>query len=165
MEEKEKSQKSTIKTSSAYESIVFTTSVNICSGDLTQAIANSLKVDLREAERLKTKYGYKKTKAKEGVKTINAMEPVLKNFSNQAQKYINYYHSHNRKNKLSKIYLTGRGSNLKGLAELLYYDLKIPAEIASPWVNILPKSLKEVPEMPFKESIGYTTALGLALRR
>ncbi|KPJ55059.1 hypothetical protein AMJ47_02100 [Parcubacteria bacterium DG_72] len=147
------------------QSIIFTTSVDICSEDLTQAIADSLRVDLREAEKLKIKYGYKKTKIKEGEKVVRAMDSVLKDFSNQTQKYINYYHGHSKKNKLSKILLTGRGSNLKGLGEFLYYELKIPVEIASPWVSILPESLKEVPEMPFKESIGYTTALGLALRR
>jgi len=146
------------------QSIVFTTSIDICSGDLTQAVATSLSVDLREAERLKIKYGYKKTKIREGEKVVDSMDSVLKDFLNQTEKYIAYYQNNNQKNKLSKIILTGRGSNLKGFADLLYYELKIPVEIANPWINILPESLEEVPEMPFKESIGYTTALGLALR-
>ena len=146
-------------------SIVFTTSIDICSENLTHVIAASLNVDLKEAERLKVKYGYKKVKIEEGEKVFSAMEPVLKDFLNQTQKYIDYYHGHSKKNKISKILLTGRGSNLKGFAEFLYYELRVPTEIASPWVNILPKSLKEVPEMPFRESIGYTTALGLALRK
>ena len=146
-------------------SIVFTTSIDICSEDLTHVIAGSLDVDLKEAERLKAKYGYKKVKVKEVERVVSCMEPVLKDFSSQTQKYIDYYHNHSKRDRISKILLTGRGSNLRGFAEFLYYELKIPTEIASPWVNILPKFLREVPEMPFKESIGYTTALGLALRR
>jgi type IV pilus assembly protein PilM len=145
-------------------SIVFTTSADICSENLTKVIADSLSVDWKEAERLKMKYGCKKTKIKEGEKVADALEGYLAGLSKQAEKYIAYYQGQNKTNKLSKVFLTGRGANLKGLVEFLYYDLKIPVEIANPWVNILPEELKEVPEMPFKDSIGYTTALGLALR-
>lgn len=146
------------------QSIRFTTSIEFCSEDLTLAIAESLKVDLKEAERLKTKYGCKKTRMKEGEKVANSIDLKLRYFIDQVKKYVAYYQDYNKKNKLSKILLTGRGANLKGFIEFLYYELKIPAEIANPWVNILPESLKEIPEMSFTDSIGYTTALGLALR-
>lgn len=43
-------------------------------------------------------------------------------------------------------------------------ELKVPVELGNPWINILPKPLKEVPELPYEKSLGYTTALGLALR-
>jgi type IV pilus assembly protein PilM len=146
------------------KSIVFTASAEICSDDLTKTVADSLGVEWGEAEKLKVKYGYKRTKTKESEKMADAMEPKLNDLLKEAEKYISYYQGRGKDNKISKILLTGRGANLKGLAEFLYYELKIPVEIANPWVNILSKDLKEVPEMPFKESVGYTTALGLALR-
>jgi len=36
--------------------------------------------------------------------------------------------------------------------------------LANPWVNILPEGQRETPELLFEKSLGYTTALGLALR-
>ena len=92
------------------------------------------------------------------------MDSSLVTLKDQIRKYINYYQSHNKNGKIDEILLCGRGSNLNGLAEFLFYELKIPTKIANPWINILPKSLKEVPGLPYKESLGYTTALGLALK-
>ena len=53
---------------------------------------------------------------------------------------------------------------MKGLSGFVSSELKIPVELVNPWMNILPESLKEVPGLSFKESLGYTTVLGLALR-
>jgi hypothetical protein len=36
--------------------------------------------------------------------------------------------------------------------------------LGNPWINILPEPQKAVKELPFEESLKYTTALGLALR-
>ena len=60
--------------------------------------------------------------------------------------------------------MCGRGANLKGLLDFISLKLKIPVELGNPWINILPKQLKEVPGLPFAQSLGYATALGLALR-
>ena len=65
---------------------------------------------------------------------------------------------------MTKILLCGGGANLKGLSELLALELKIPVEIANPWVNILSEDQKETSELPFEKSLGYAVALGLALR-
>ena len=66
--------------------------------------------------------------------------------------------------KIKKILLCGRGSNLKGLPEFIFSELRIPTELANPWINILPEKTIRIPKIPFKDSLGYTTALGLALR-
>ncbi|GAH90129.1 unnamed protein product, partial [marine sediment metagenome] len=66
--------------------------------------------------------------------------------------------------EIKKILLCGRGANLKGLTDFVSSGLKIPVELGNPWINILPEPLKQVPELVFEESLGYTTALGLALR-
>jgi len=145
-------------------SIVFTSSIPACSGELTAAIASSLNLDLKEAEKLKIRYGLTSRNKKEGKKTAAAMGPVLKTLLKNIKKYIDYYDEHNKGKKIKKILLCGRGSNLAGLPDLLFSELKITAEIANPWINILPPDPKEIPELVFKESVGYATALGLALR-
>jgi len=152
-------------------SLRFTTSLPLSSQKLTQAISRSLKIDLAEAERLKLDRGFIKTRNKKAREVFKAIEPILITLAEQIQKYINYYHVHRAHEHLlpngreiNKVLLCGRGANLKGLPDFLSRELKIAVEVANPWVNILPEPLKEVPGLPFKESLGYTTALGLALR-
>ena len=137
-------------------SLRFTSSVSVSSHKLTETISKTLKLDLNEAEKLKLKHGLKDEKA------LKAITPLLIDLVEQAKKCINYYHSHN--GKIEKILLCGNGANLKGLSDFISSELRIPVELANPWVNILSSPLKEVPGLPFKESLGYTTVLGLALR-
>jgi len=166
-------------------SIRFTASTPISSFQLNQAISKSLGVDLKEAEKMKIKYGLELTEDRERSKTksnskeekitrkdiFESMAPVLSDLTDQIKKYINYYQTHSchehlsvKKEGIEKIILCGKGANLKGLANFLSLFLEMPVELGNPWTNILPDPLREVPELPFGESLGYTTALGLALR-
>lgn len=93
------------------------------------------------------------------------------NLVKEIKKCISYYHSHRAHEHLppdgreiKKILLCNKGAKLKGLRGFLSKKLKISVELGNPWLNILPEPLKEVPGLPYKESLGYTTALGLALR-
>jgi len=168
-------------------SLRFTSSISISSQGITEAIARALKIDLIKAEELKIKYGLKmkkdsrlkKTKnnsklaeeAMENKEILEPIKPILINLAEQARKHIKYYQNHinytehlSKDGKIEKIVLCGRGSNLKGLTDFLSFELKVPVELGNPWINILSDPLREVPGMPYEESLGYTTALGLALR-
>jgi len=162
-------------------SLRFTSSIPISSQKFTEAISRALKVDLKEAEKLKIKYGLQKkhrlkiensTKKEIGSgKIFEAIAPLLNDLIEQIKTYLAYYHTHVHHEHLpldgkevEKIFLCGKGANLKGLSDFLSLELKIPVELGNPWVNVLPEPLKEVPELPFEKSLGYTTALGLALR-
>jgi len=88
------------------------------------------------------------------------------------KRYLDYYQTHFKDRhivsdgkRVDKVILCGQGANLKGLADFFSSNLKIPVEIGNPWVNVLPPSFKKIPELSFKESLGYTSALGLALGR
>jgi len=163
-------------------SLRFTSSIPVSSGSFNEIISKNLGISLAEAERLKIKYGLeekielkiKKDKTeikKERGKVFEALVPALVDLIQQIKKHLDYYQTHashehlppNGKGVL-KILLCGGGANLKGLTELLTLELKIPVELGNPWVNILPEGQKETPELPFEKSLGYTTALGLALR-
>ena len=163
-------------------SLRFTSSIPVSSGSFTEIISKALKVNLSEAERLKIKYGLeekvkleikdKKTEIrKERGKVFEALVPALVDLTQQIKRYLSYYQTHAAHEHLppdgkgvSKILLCGGGANLKGLPELLSIELKIPVETGNPWLNILPESLTEVPELSLEKSLSYTTALGLALR-
>jgi len=168
-------------------SLRLASSIPVSSHAFTEIISKGLGIDLSRAEGLKIKHGLEKKvrlkikerleKTSEGTKTMEvfvlfeALIPVLTDLVQQIKKYLNYYRTHTSHEHLltdgkevEKILLCGGGANLKGLAEFLSLRLKLPVELGNPWINILPESQKEVPTLPFKKSLSYTTALGLALR-
>jgi len=150
--------------------------------NFTGIISKNLGINLKRAEELKIRYGLEekiKIKIKKGGaevkkergKIFEALIPVLVDLIQQIKTHLHYYRTHNgkkdansKKSDVSKILLCGGGSNLKGLPQMLSQELNLPVEIANPWINILPEGKKETPEIPFEKSLGYTTALGLALR-
>lgn len=158
-------------------SIIFTSSVPLSSAMLSQAISRDLKISLEEAEKTKIDCGLlksaksKKKPEENCQKSFEAMVPLLTDLSEQMKKAIYYYEGHESNGRslncprtIEKILLSGRGSNLKGLTDFLEVNFKIPIELANPWANILSAPLKEIPDLSFKDSLGYTTVLGLALR-
>ena len=152
-------------------SLRFTSSIPVSSQGFTEAISANLKIDLKKAEELKIKYGVQTVATEESGQIFEAIIPPLTDFIEQIKKYIDYYQTHTAHEHLpsdskglEKIFLCGGGANLKGLNNFLSSQLKMPVQLANPWVNILPEQLREVPELSFEKSLGYTTALGLALR-
>lgn len=142
----------------------FTSSVPLSSQKFSQVLAEKLKINLEEAEKLKIKQGL------EG-ENFNVLSPLLNELVEQIKAYLLYYHTHTHHEHLpldskevQKVLLCGGGANLKGLSDFLSLHLKIPVELGNPWINILPEPLREVPELSFEKSLSYTTALGLALR-
>ena len=166
----------------AGQALRFTSSIPVSSGSFNEIISKNLGVSLAEAERLKMKYGLeervefkikdKETEVKRGQGRIfESLIPALVDLIQQIRKHLEYYQTHGGYEHLSfngkgvtKILLCGGGANLRGLSELLALELRIPVEIANPWVNILPRGLKEAPGLSTDKSLSYTTALGLALR-
>ncbi len=148
------------------QNLRFTSTIPVSSQKLTESISRTLKIDLKKAEKLKRQHGLEGEK-----KVFEAMVPPLTDLVEQIKTHLDYYRSHEKGDKrvhngrkLGKILLCGGGANLKGLVGFLAQNLKVGIELGNPWANILETPLKEVPELSFKESLGYTTALGLALR-
>ena len=149
-------------------SLRFTTSLPFSSQKFTEAIANNLKISPKEAEDLKKKHGIEDGKGKE---IFDILKPDLTNFVDKIKTYLNYYQTHSTHEHIlsdskavKKIILCGGASNLKGLDNFLSQELQLQIITGNPWSNILPHPLKEVPELPYQESLRYATALGLALR-
>jgi len=148
------------------KSLRFTSTIPISSQGLTENIAKTLKISFKEAEKLKMREGLKGKK-----EIFESIIPALTDLVEQIKTHLDYYHSHLPKSqlkqdgkKLEKILLCGGGANLKGLVEFLASNLKVEVVLGNPWVNILKPPVKEIPQLPFEKSLGYATALGLALR-
>lgn len=144
----------------------FTATIPVSSQSLTEVLAKKLNIGLAKAEELKCHEGLYQNK-----EATEAMSPILINLADQVKTHLQYYISQNSKAtktvvKLDKILLCGGGANLKGLPEFLSANLGLPVELANPWLNILFQGAqaREIPPIPFCQSLGFTTALGLALR-
>lgn len=151
-------------------SLRFTSAISISSQKFTEAIARNLKIDLEEAEKLKLKYNFKNKKV-QNKKILEILNPLFSELGEEIKKRLDYYRTHSFHEHLppghkgiQKILLCGGGANLEGIDGFLSDQFKIPVELGNPWVNILPEPQKETSQLPYKESLRYTTALGLALR-
>jgi len=158
------------------ETILFTSHVAVSGMDFNRALAEELNIEIKEAERLKIKVGLPggfedNPEISELERKIrNALLPILEKLSSEIQHYIDYYRNYGiiecvPNGIISKILLCGGDSLLYGLPEFLSSKSKLSIEIGNPWINILlESSKKETSQISYKESLGYTVALGLALR-
>lgn len=148
------------------KSLRFTSTIPVSSGGLTEAISRSLGANLKRAEKLKLQEGL------QGKKDVfEAMVPALTDLAEQIKTHLEYYCSHvpqtqvlQNGKRLEKILLCGGGANLKGLPDFLSSTLNIEVQLANPLVNISKKTVKGAPKFKAEKALGYTTALGLALR-
>lgn len=152
-------------------SLMFTASISIASNKFSEAIARVKNIKIGEAEELKIKYGLLGRRSREGREVFDALVPPLTDLTEQVKKYLDYYKTHTvhehvdgGKKSAIKVYLCGGGAALRGLSSYLTSELKLAVELGNPWVNILAEPLKEVPELSYRDSLGYATALGLAMR-
>ena len=146
----------------------FTSTVKVAGEALDEALAKSFSVGLFEAERIKKEKGFVRTK--ENQEVFNTLLPVVSAICDEISRYLGYWknhaeHVHNSsgKSEVGQIFLSGGDVNLIGLSEYLTYKLKLPVKLANPWANIS-YSKNYVPEISYKESLSYATALGLAIR-
>jgi type IV pilus assembly protein PilM len=143
----------------------FTSSIEISEDIMTMNIARSMSISTEDAEKLKKEVGMNRD---DNEKVFEAIVPVMTDLKEQINSYIDFYaehaaHVHSGGEAIAKVLLSGGGARLKGIEKYLTTALRVPAEIGSPWVNILEPPLRETPELPYLESIRYATALGLAL--
>lgn len=150
-------------------SVYFTCSMPVSSKQLTEAISKELKISFDRAEKIKIKYDMsKKDRTVRSKEIFRAMSVVLYDLVDGIKKYLNFYQDHASekhnfpKGKIEKIFLSGGGSDLKGLSEFLSKNLKIPVEPAGFSVNILQKNHKK---SGFKCPLPFAAAIGLALKK
>jgi type IV pilus assembly protein PilM len=145
--------------------VVFTSTLDIGGMSLNTAIQKSFNVSQPEAEKMKQEYGLARNALNKEV------FPVLLNsvsvLRDEIVKHFLYWNTHKdedgkQRPPIKKIILCGGDSNLIGLADYISQSMKTPVEMANVWANISDID-KHVPEISMRESLGFATALGLAL--
>lgn len=152
----------------ANNQVAFTSTVQGIGGeDITTVVQKSLKISRDTAEQYKIKRGLSRSQENRDVfYALIPMVSVLKDEIMRRREYWNVREREARGNTIepiSRIILTGGQSTLPGLDEYLSENLACPVEIVSPWLNVTHFD-GGVPPVSLNESLGYTTAIGLALR-
>ena len=151
-------------------SIRFTSSIAISSGQLTQAIAKKLGISFDKAEALKIKHGLATKKGDANHDIVSVMDPILSDLAMQIKKYISFYQGHisyeyfSADSGIEKMVLSGGGANLKELPDFLEKKLKIPVRLGDPVSNIFGSVPAAHRKIPLQKALSFTTVLGLALR-
>ncbi len=144
---------------------MFTSTVDIGGITLTNLIQKSFNISFEEAEKMKKKYGLQRnTDNKEIFSVLLNGVSILRD---EIDRHFIYWHTHKDEEgkenpPIEKIILCGGDSNLIGLVDYFSVSMKHKVEIANSWINIL-NIEKEIPELDYKKSLSFTTALGLAL--
>ena len=151
---------------------------------LTDAIAQRLKLNKTEAEKIKRHYGISSYSlpgekvSPETATTISevviALEPVLNNLYDEMKNTIKFYEEHNLSGTsgavIQEIIICGGTSKLPNLSEYLQGKIQadnefsrrgIKVSLGDAWRNIIENG---PPPFSQREALSYTTALGLALR-
>ena len=151
--------------------IRFTSHIPISGNLLNQAIMKELGVDEKEANQLKIKVGLDKASrsSKKKGKVYKALDPVIDSLAKQIRDYIKFYHEHSTHihgpdGAIGQVVLCGGDSLLINLPEVFSKKFKLPVKIGNSLININFSNKKNQLKMSKKESLVYTTALGLALR-
>ncbi len=140
----------------------FTSIIPVAGNTFTESIARSLGVSSQKAESIKKLVGVSNTPDYPNLKT--SLVPILNNLSAEIKNILKFHAEHSEK-QVQKIILSGGSAKMKNLIEFLkpeFEDMsEIQIELANPWGNV--KNMTNSP-MDAYSSLGYTTAIGLALR-
>lgn len=134
---------------------------------LDELVAQTLKVDLITAEKLKIKHGLTDKFSETGQQIFKCLISPLEALTQEIKKCLDYCETHflnikkdKTQAKIEKILLSGGGARLKGLETFLSLQLNLPVELVDPFLKITNK----LTLVQKKEFLNYTGALGLALR-
>jgi len=126
---------------------------------LTKEISNALKVNQRQAQTIKTRYGLDASKKQ--LEITKALKPVLGRLINEIKRMSRFYAERAGPDKaITQIVIVGGGANLPGLSAYLTDNLRIPTRLVDPWRNIDFGRLQ--PPHKLERSL-YSTAAGLSL--
>ena len=142
--------------------IQFSRTLELSGNQLSQAIASKLGLTFQKAEQAKIICGLDPKKCKGKVSPL--LSDWVQELIREINATVNYYSTLNSLSAVSmqKVLLCGGGAGLIGLSELLQKKLALEVEVADPLQKFI--GSKKIKPIPSKLVLGYTTAIGLALR-
>lgn len=146
--------------------VAFSSTVPVGGENFTHVLEKELNLSHEKAEELKREKGI--SRGSDSKNLFSFFVPLLSVFRDEISKQYAYWHSHAyesgvERKKIERIILSGRGANMRGIADYLSSSLGVPVAIGNPWSNSV-SFLRTVPAMPAQDSLGFTVAIGLTQR-
>ncbi|MFA5831541.1 MAG: pilus assembly protein PilM [Candidatus Paceibacterota bacterium] len=144
--------------------VFFVSDIDIGEKDIAAALSKELNITSAEAKEMISKLHANEEPSEEAYAAISSVFGDLKE---EVNRHFIYWHSFRDKNgvkrePIGRIILCGSGSSLFGLEEYLMAELRTPIDIANVWGNVFSFE-KDIPKIPFQDSLLYSTAIGLSL--
>jgi len=144
---------------------IFTSTVSVGGDAMTRVIVEKLKVGEKEAETFKNENGIAPGGDERVLEAIGSTAAAL---ADEITKHYQYWDTKRnehgeRATPVEKVILCGGSSNLKGLPEYIATRVHASTERANVWQNVC-NFEDYIPPIERHHSLGYATAVGLALR-
>ncbi len=145
--------------------VLFTSTFSMGGQKITEVIAKHFNISINQAESMKKSYSNLGSDAENDI--FPAIITNLSILLDEIRKHFSYWHTHASEDgqphaKIERIILCGGEANLYGVVPYLKTSMGIPVDHANVWVNM--KDIeKDLPSIPFDESLSYATVFGLAL--
>lgn len=143
---------------------VFTSTIEFGGKVLLDILQKDLGVSIEEAQRIKLEWGLSATGEHKNIfQLLVGGVSTLKDEINR--RYVYWQEKREQNGKfppITRVYLSGGHSNLRGLADYLSVGLKLEVVQANPWVNCVSFDVA-IPSISAEASMSYVTSIGLAL--
>jgi type IV pilus assembly protein PilM len=114
--------------------LCFTREIAIGGRDLSQALADVLHLDPRQADELKQRFGVSDATA-EGEKARQIIEQVLERIAVEVQRSFDYYQAQYRDASFAAVRLCGGSARLPGIGRYFSEALRLEASVDQPWLS------------------------------
>lgn len=143
-----------------HDSIQFSKTLNFSGELFTTAIAQGLKLEREQAEKLKIENGIRYIAENPGY--IKIADKLVEDLVDEIRQALNFYKEHfNDPNPITHITMCGGSSNLLNLDTVLSQHLKVSTRPGHVWKNLNPETPNDEEK---SKDLDYAPAIGLALR-
>lgn len=142
----------------------FATTLDIGGHSLTTALEKRFEISEEQAVKLKNEQGLVRTSENgEYLEAVLATTSVIREEVSRRLEYWQSQVGDGKHEPVTRAILVGGNATLKGLAEYLESALKVPVALGDVFTNLRPRD-HWLPPLEYLESLGYASAIGLALR-
>lgn len=146
--------------------LLYTSTIDIGGNELSRAMRKVLGEDTAEAELTKLKNTAGLNRKLDSTDISDTLLSTVSIIKDELATRMQYWHMRSgdlKRRRITSIVLCGGSSNLKGLPTYLTETLGVPCRRGNVWENAF--SLDDtVPPIDKRHSLGYATAIGLALK-
>lgn len=147
--------------------LLYTSTIDIGGELLSKSLRKVLGADIAESALTKLKNTQGLVRSKKESEIHNTLIGTISVIKDELASRMQYWHIRNgnsEERRISSIYLCGGSSNLKGLPAYLTESLGVSVVRANVWENAFSLD-NHVPPIDLRHSLGYATAIGLALKQ